>query len=189
MGDTFPYIRCLQDALNRDSSEVYMGDTFPYMDTQQKHQPHSKCRRWRNGIEPYTTAASRLDHITSTNSTTQLFTCTIRMGRLLLDMDTPNYTFFLVKIVLLSASCRWQDWVLAEWVCQSNPGKISSSFGHFWRWASLYDSRDGVSMNEVPDLSLLKLENTKYYTCTYNNCIHSDSYHTFIHTYILWGYI
>ena len=44
-------------------------------------------------------------------------------------------------------------------------------------------------MNEVPDLSLLKLENAKYYICTYNNFIHSDSYHTFIHTYILWGFI
>ena len=73
MGDTFPYIRGLQDALNRDRSEVYMGDTFPYMDTQQKHQPHSKCRRCRDGIEPYTTAASRLDHIT--NTTSQFFTC------------------------------------------------------------------------------------------------------------------
>ena len=73
MGDNFPYIWGLQDALNRDRSEVYMGDTFPYMDTQQKYHPYSKCRRWRNGIEPYTTAASRLDHIT--NTTSQLFTC------------------------------------------------------------------------------------------------------------------
>ena len=29
MGDTFPYIRGLQDALNRDRSEVYMVTPFP----------------------------------------------------------------------------------------------------------------------------------------------------------------
>ena len=100
------------------------------------------------------------------------------------------FFFFLVKIVLLSASCRWQDWVLAEWVCQSNPGK-----NLFFLWSllemgfSLWFQGWGVNEWGAWFIIIKVREYKVQYICTCNNYIHSDSYHTFIHTYILWGFI